>query len=104
MPEEGWSGMAGVDVHFSALDRCRTAAKTGATNFETLLEKYPAAATDSSLFGKVAGASALATVIDGVENTVSDERDEVVSKLRGTERALDDVETNIREADKAGEV
>ncbi|MDP9849379.1 hypothetical protein [Streptosporangium lutulentum] len=112
--------MPDADIYFTTLDRCRTAVGDGAKDFEALIGgegRYPAKATDSLILsgptgsGAAAGPSAmtaasiaLAKVIDSVENSIADEGDKAAKKLLETERALDEVETNIRKADKAGEV
>jgi hypothetical protein len=110
--------MAGVDIYFTALDRCRTAMVNGANDFEDLLGSYPAKTIDTSVFAGATGSiskenagvaamakavDALAKVIDNLEGSVAGEGVIVTKNLRETERALDDVETNIRKADKAGE-
>ncbi|MFD8532942.1 hypothetical protein ACFV0L_36585 [Streptosporangium canum] len=88
--------MANLDIHFDALDDCRTAAKKLAGKFGDLAETYPAQSTDSSIFGKLTSSSALAAAVDGIEKTVDSEMGNVKSKLEGVERALSTVEENLR--------
>ncbi|NUO96804.1 MAG: hypothetical protein HOV96_15060 [Nonomuraea sp.] len=90
--------MAGLDIHFDALDDCRTAAKTVAGKFGDLADGYPAKAADSSIFGKLAGSSALATAVDLVESTADREFGKAKSLVQSVERALDLVESNVRKA------
>ncbi|MEV6865738.1 hypothetical protein AB0M44_32675 [Streptosporangium subroseum] len=112
--------MPGADIYFTTLDRCRTAIGDGAKDFEALIGgegRYPTEATNSFILAGATGSAApasvsamttasdaLAKVIDSVEKSVADEGDKAAKKLLETERALDEVETNIRRADKAGEV
>ncbi|NUR88107.1 MAG: hypothetical protein HOY71_28810 [Nonomuraea sp.] len=90
--------MAGLDIHFDALDDCRIAAKTVAGKFGDLAEGYPAKAADSSIFGKLADSSALATAVDLVESTADREFGKAKSLVQSVERALDLVESNVRKA------
>ncbi|SFL23791.1 hypothetical protein SAMN05216275_1892 [Streptosporangium canum] len=88
--------MANLDIHFDALDDCRTAAKKIAGKFGDLAETYPAQTTDSSMFGRLTSSSELATLVDGIEKTVDSEMGDVQNKLKGVERALSTVEENLR--------
>ncbi|WP_336207641.1 hypothetical protein [Nonomuraea sp. LPB2021202275-12-8] len=92
--------MAVLDIHFDALDDCRSAAKRLAGKFGELAEGYPAETTSSSIFGKLAGVSALATAVDGVEKTASSEFGKAKTLVEGVERALDQVQDNVRTANK----
>ncbi|WP_326823721.1 hypothetical protein OHA77_35990 [Streptosporangium sp. NBC_01639] len=96
--------MAGIDIHFEALDHCRTTAYNLSVLFGELDGKYPAGAADSSMFGKLADASTLAAVLDVVEKKLGSELGLVRGRLKDLEYALDDVEGNIRKANKASEV
>ncbi|WP_329083757.1 MULTISPECIES: hypothetical protein [unclassified Streptosporangium] len=96
--------MTGVDIHFEALDRCRTTAYNLSVLFNDLGGEYPADAADSSMFGKLADASALAVVLDVVEKKLDSELGLVRGRLKDLEYALDDVEDNVRKADKSSEV
>ncbi|WP_433244260.1 hypothetical protein ACQPYK_41325 [Streptosporangium sp. CA-135522] len=88
--------MANLDVHFDALDDCRTAAKKLAGKFDHLAETYPAQTTDSHIFGTMESSSRLAAAVDVIEKTVDAEMGDVKSKLEGVERALSTVEENLR--------
>ncbi|MCG5218956.1 hypothetical protein [Streptosporangium sp. KLBMP 9127] len=93
-----------MEIHFEALDRCRTAARTASGDFETLDGDMPNTAskpTESAIFGTVDGASGLASAIDSGWGTLSDELGDAKVKLDGVERALSDVEENVREANRA---
>ncbi|MEU1386289.1 MULTISPECIES: hypothetical protein [unclassified Nonomuraea] len=90
--------MAGLDIHFEALDDCRIAAHAVANKFGDLADGFPATAVDSSIFGKLAGSSALATVVDGVEGVTDRECGKAKSLVQSVERALDLVESNVRKA------
>ncbi|SNS79726.1 hypothetical protein SAMN05216276_101685 [Streptosporangium subroseum] len=91
--------MAGLDLHFDALEQCRTATNKVVKQFRALSGLYPAQGSDSSIFGKLADSSALATALDDVEKTIDSELGSVTSKLDAVERALDDVQRNVRKAD-----
>ncbi|MGW4412185.1 hypothetical protein ACWEJ6_49880 [Nonomuraea sp. NPDC004702] len=90
--------MAGLDIHFEALDDCRIAAKTVAGKFGDLAEGFPAGAADSSIFGKLADSAALATAVDQVESVADREFGKAKSLVQSVERALDLVESNVRKA------
>ncbi|GGQ02559.1 hypothetical protein GCM10010140_35920 [Streptosporangium pseudovulgare] len=94
--------MAGVDIHFQMLDQCRTTAKTLAGKFEELGGQYPAKTADSSVFGRLTDSSGLAAALDTVEKTLDDQLGRVGKKLRLVERALDQVQDNVRGANRAG--
>jgi hypothetical protein len=90
--------MAGLDIHFEALDDCRTSAKTVSGKFGDLAEGYPARSADSSIFGKLAGSAGLAAAVDKVESTADGEFGKAKSLVESVERALDLVEDNVRKA------
>ncbi|MFJ2030196.1 hypothetical protein [Streptosporangium sp. NPDC087985] len=98
---EGASWVAGTDIHFDALDQCRTTTKKLAGKYGDLGGTYPATSTDSSIFGRLADSGALAGAVDMIENTVDSELGQVKSKLEGVERALDDVQENVRKVNRA---
>ncbi|WP_181019849.1 hypothetical protein [Nonomuraea typhae] len=100
--------MAGVDVYYDAFDDFRTACRKAAsgmnvsdaiTNDPKKPVKAPGPTTDSSIFGKLAKSGTLATAVDGVWKELGDELGLVKSNLQGVERAIDQVETNLRKAD-----
>ncbi|MEV4251515.1 hypothetical protein AB0J63_50285 [Streptosporangium canum] len=88
--------MKNIDVHFDALDDCRTAARKLMGKFGALAETYPAQSTDSSIFGKLTSSSALAAAVDEIEKTVDSEMGIVQSKLDGVEHALGTVWETLR--------
>jgi hypothetical protein len=88
-------------LYFQTLDDCRGAAQKLATKFEEVGGQYPAKSADSTIFGKLTDSSGLAAILDQVETVVDSELGKVASNLRSIERALDKVEDNIRDADKA---
>ncbi|GLW05002.1 hypothetical protein Misp01_01320 [Microtetraspora sp. NBRC 13810] len=92
-----------VDIYFDALDQCRTTARKVAGDFTELGAAHPAASADSTMFGRLTDASTLAQAIDDVEKTLDSELGAVATKLRGVERALDDVEGNLRGVNRATE-
>ncbi|MEV6865741.1 hypothetical protein AB0M44_32690 [Streptosporangium subroseum] len=96
--------MANDDLHFPTLDKCCSAVKKPATRLEERGDPYPAKAAGSTAFGNRAGSSGLATILDRIESAVDGEPGRLTGRLLLVERALDEVETNIRRADKAGEV
>ncbi|GAA4233995.1 archaellum component FlaC [Streptosporangium album] len=93
--------MAGTDIHFDALEQCRTTTKKLAGKYGDLADTYPATSADSSIFGRLTDSSALASAIDTIEKMVDDELGQVKNKLEGVERALDTVQENVRGANKA---
>ncbi|MFE3447472.1 hypothetical protein ACFXJ8_00945 [Nonomuraea sp. NPDC059194] len=102
--------MAGLDVHFQALDECARAANNASKALVPgammSAEKLPAppkpgTPTDSTAFGRLGNSQSLAKDIDTIwhdilETDLGLARD----KLAGVERALDKVEANVRAADK----
>ncbi|MCK2215797.1 hypothetical protein MF672_018650 [Actinomadura sp. ATCC 31491] len=93
--------MGGLDLHFQALEDCASTARRVAKEASELGGGYPAAATDSTIFGKLADSSGLAAAVDSVENAVDGELGQAGSKLEGVERALDKVRQNVRTANRA---
>ncbi|MEV4562565.1 hypothetical protein AB0K12_02210 [Nonomuraea sp. NPDC049419] len=108
--------MADLDIHLSALDRCRTAIKKAAGQYqETLTERNPGELTydadgevhnnrtpvSADTFGHLPGSAGLASAANSVWSALIGEMDEARKKLAGTERGLSDVEENIRAAHRA---
>ncbi|MFG1613751.1 hypothetical protein ACGFI3_13380 [Nonomuraea wenchangensis] len=97
----GELAMGGLEVHFQALEDCASAARRVAKEAKELGGGYPAGATDSSIFGKLADSSGLASAVDAVEKAAGEELGHAGSKLEGVERALDKVRQNLRNANLA---
>ena len=108
--------MADLDIHLSALDRCRTAIHKAAGQYEdTLTERNPGELTydddgeprnnrspvSGDIFGHLTDSGTLATAANGVWTAIIGEMDEARRKLGGTERGLSNVEENIRKTHKA---
>ncbi|QYC42421.1 hypothetical protein Nocox_24090 [Nonomuraea coxensis DSM 45129] len=93
--------MGGLEVHFQALEDCASAARKVAKEVNDLGGGFPAGATDSSIFGKLADSSGLASAVDAVEKAADEELGQAGSKLEGVERALDKVRQNVRTANRA---
>ncbi|MEU4571958.1 hypothetical protein ACBI99_12275 [Nonomuraea sp. ATR24] len=108
--------MTDLEMHFSALDRCRTAISKATSHYrETLTENNPGEVTyeedgrvrnnrtpiSASAFGDLEGSAALAGCANGVWSTLLDEMDQARRKLRDTEAGLSNVETNITKAHRA---
>ncbi|GAA3527031.1 hypothetical protein GCM10022419_002250 [Nonomuraea rosea] len=108
--------MADLDIHLSALDRCRTAIHTAAGQYEdTLTERNPGKLTygdngephnnrtpvGADTFGHLTDSGTLASAANDVWSAVIGEMDEARRKLAGTERGLSNVEENIRKTHKA---
>jgi hypothetical protein len=108
--------MADLDIHLSALDKCRTAIHTAAGQYDdTLREGNPGELTydandelrsnrtpvSADAFGDLTDSGTLAGTADTVWTTVFREMDEARRKLGGTERGLSSVEENIRATHKA---
>ncbi|MFI9550143.1 hypothetical protein [Nonomuraea endophytica] len=96
-----------VDVSYQAFDECRTRIRAASKEFDLdfILKdsqaKPPAELTDAKLFGKLDGAAQLAAKVDATWTGIRVELDSGQIKLESVERALNDVETNLRTADKA---
>ncbi|MEW9550472.1 hypothetical protein [Nonomuraea sp. NPDC050783] len=97
-----WLSMGGLGLHFQALEECGSAARRVAKEISDLVAGYPATATDSTIFGRLADSSGLAGAVDSVENEVDAELGSARGKLEGVERALDKVRQNVRTAEVAG--
>ncbi|SEG99448.1 hypothetical protein SAMN05444920_11350 [Nonomuraea solani] len=108
--------MADLDIHLSALDKCRTAIrKAGGQYDDTLKESNPGkllyddngdlrnnrVPIGGELFGELKDSAGLAAEATGVWSSVVSEMDHARNKLAGAERGLSDVEENIRKAHKA---
>jgi hypothetical protein len=92
--------MAGLDIHFEALDDCRTSAKTLMGKFGDLADGYPAERPDSTIFGRLGGSSGLADAVRAVETACDSEFGKAKSLLESVERALDLVQDNVRRANE----
>ncbi|MFI6918934.1 hypothetical protein ACIBIZ_03185 [Nonomuraea spiralis] len=96
-----------VGVSYKALDECRTQINIAAKKFsvDEILKisqrPPPAELTDVKLFAKLDGARELATQMDATWVAIRVEIDSGQLKLESVERALDDVETNLRKAETA---
>ncbi|MGN9783526.1 hypothetical protein ACTMTF_18980 [Nonomuraea sp. ZG12] len=108
--------MADLDIHLSALDKCRTAIRTAAGQYkDTLREGNPGKLTydegdelrnnrapvSADAFGDLTDSGTLAGTADTVWTTVFREMDEARRKLAGAEHGMSSVEENIRAAHKA---
>jgi len=97
-------GTGFVDVSYQAFDDCRGRVRTASKEFDLgdILKdsqaKTPAARTGATLFGTLTGAQELAAEVDAAWSGIRAEISGGHAKLDGVERALDDVETNLRKA------
>ncbi|MFD0891224.1 hypothetical protein ACFQ08_42310 [Streptosporangium algeriense] len=94
--------MAGIDYNYDALEHCRTTVKKLTGKFGELGDPYPAKVTDSTVLGRLTDSSTLATALDGIEKTIDEELANVTGKLKDVEHALNDIEDNVRTANRAG--
>lgn len=97
--------MAGVDVYFQALDECAdTAGKVGKRLVPAdLLPKDapPPKSFDSFVFGRLGNSKALSEQVENIwKETITTDLQQGGKKLEAVERALDQVQKNIRTADK----
>ncbi|GGL14863.1 hypothetical protein Sme01_16160 [Sphaerisporangium melleum] len=93
-----------LDVNYDALAKLRVAVNTQAGRLAGIGDDFPARqAASSSLFGTLTGAAELAAAIGSVERHVDEELGVVKTRLDGVERALDTVETNVRNAEHGTE-
>ncbi|GAA3471602.1 hypothetical protein [Nonomuraea roseola] len=98
--------MAVLDVHFKALDDCADAAADAAKRLvpaDMLLGKTPAPPKDveSSIFGRLDHSHDLASDVQKIwRDILGTDLQDGRERLRGVERALDKVQSNIREADR----
>ncbi|MFF0770440.1 hypothetical protein ACFYUK_16265 [Nonomuraea wenchangensis] len=93
--------MGGLEVHFQALEDCASVALRVGKEATELGGGYPAGATDSLIFGKLADSSGLASAVDAIEKEAGGELGQAGSKLKGVEAALDKVRQNVRKANQA---
>lgn len=99
--------MSFFDVHAQALEECggqahkvKNMLDPGDAFLGTSL-KAPEEDIDSGVFGDVEGAAALAAKVDQVWASVRDELGAGRNRMEGVERALNDVATNFRGAERA---
>ncbi|SDH01190.1 hypothetical protein SAMN05421505_110104 [Sinosporangium album] len=95
--------MAGFDIHFQALKNCGSAVYRLAKDFDQGYGQLkPAPRTDAALFGELEGGDALAAQIKSLEEgLIKKEFSDAAEKLRAVENALDQVEANVRAANRA---
>ncbi|MEV7803887.1 hypothetical protein AB0O28_13140 [Microbispora sp. NPDC088329] len=94
--------MAGFDIHFQALESCRTAVSKAWGQYESLHGGLPETpGTPAAAFGHVDGAAALAEAVGTAYAALTAETADARNKLKGVERALETVQDNVRTAHKA---
>ncbi|MFI7127472.1 hypothetical protein ACIBQ1_17375 [Nonomuraea sp. NPDC050153] len=108
--------MADLEIHLSALDRCRTAIHTAAGQYEgTLHDRNPGKLTyddhdeprnnrtpvAAATFGHLEDSGTLAAAANNVWTALIGEMDQARRKLGGVERGLSNVEENIRKTHRA---
>ncbi|WP_067129675.1 hypothetical protein [Microtetraspora malaysiensis] len=102
--------MEGLDLHFKALEECRSAlydvaqsfaAPTGASGSGEA--SGSGGGVGSSAFGRLSSSGGLAAAINEVETALSTELGRVSGLLNANRNALATVENNIRAASKAAE-
>jgi hypothetical protein len=94
--------VAGFDIHFQALESCRTAVSKAWGQYESLHGGLPEApGTPAAAFGHADGAAALAAAVDTAYAALTAETSDARNKLKGVERALESVQDNVRTANKA---
>ncbi|MEV0993352.1 hypothetical protein [Nonomuraea sp. NPDC050202] len=93
-----------VDVSYKALDECRVRVRTAANEFKLddivadSKSKVPDERTDATLFGMLNNVTELTGKMDAAWAAIRAEIDAGRIKLESVERALNDVETNLRTA------
>lgn len=96
-----------VDVSYKAFDDCRQRVRTAVKQFDmqdVMTEsksKTPPMETDGKIFGNVAFIDKLLGLVDTTSHGVQNEIEIGNAKLKSVENALDQVETNLRAAEKA---
>lgn len=98
----GW-----VDVHYQALEECGKRARKVANMldlddaFEGTKSTAPTGQTSVKTFGGLKDSGGLATDVDKVWQALNEELQAGKSRLNSVEKAIDQVETNLRKASKA---
>ncbi|MFF0866742.1 hypothetical protein ACFYUV_33630 [Nonomuraea sp. NPDC003560] len=93
-----------VDVSYKALDECRTRVHIASKDFalDEILKasksQTPADTTEPRVLGMIPGVTDLAAKIDAVWAAVRVELGSGQGRLEAVERALDEVESNLRKA------
>ncbi|GAA0846727.1 hypothetical protein ACFQVD_39960 [Streptosporangium amethystogenes subsp. fukuiense] len=94
--------MEGIDLHFQALERCRTKVGKLANRIrDELSDDHPAPPSNTSDYGDLTGSAALAGLVDTLEGLIHEELQQVREKLGGVEHALETVQNNVRGANDA---
>ncbi|MEV0197612.1 hypothetical protein [Nonomuraea sp. NPDC050691] len=99
-----------VDVHFQALETCGNRARTAANMltvqdvFQDSKAKQPSESAPASMFGDLSHSGTLAGQVNDVWAALKEELGTGRSRLLGVEKAIDEVETNLRKATKASTV
>ncbi|MEV0159262.1 hypothetical protein B0I32_103235 [Nonomuraea fuscirosea] len=97
--------MTALDIHFQALEDCAKTAREVAGQLQYTATKVESAGSGllggASIFGKLAGASGLASAVNDVETMVGDEFEAARDKIGAVAKALGAVEQNVRAANKA---
>lgn len=96
-----------VDVHFQALEECGKRAHKVAKMlslddaFQNTESRAPTRPTATSIFGHLADSGALADAVDQVWDGLRTDLSDGESRLGSVEKAIDEVEKNLRAASKA---
>jgi cystathionine beta-lyase/cystathionine gamma-synthase len=96
-----------VDVSYKAFDDCRTQVHKASQElnlsavFALIPSGMPADVTDPKIFGLLAEANNVAVLMDTTWAGIRTELTSGQGKLNLVERALDEVETNLRKAETA---
>ncbi|KAB8197710.1 hypothetical protein FH608_004055 [Nonomuraea phyllanthi] len=90
--------MAGIELNRHALERLRNTVVQAAGQLGSIGDQFTDKAPNSSIFGSVASAGALATAVGGVEQRGRDEYGRAERNLKAVERAIGKVQTNIDQA------
>jgi hypothetical protein len=96
-----------VDVHFQALEECGKRARKAASMFDLddafdgTKSTAPRESASPATFGNLKDSGGLATDVDKVWQALKDELHLGKTRLNGVEKAIDQVETNLRKAAKA---
>ncbi|MFI6293156.1 hypothetical protein ACIBEJ_16320 [Nonomuraea sp. NPDC050790] len=110
--------MANLDIHFKALDECRTAINKARGQYgDVRSENNPGGdppsytkegrveihrkGTPADACGDLKDSAALVKIVDEVWSTLINEGDQATRKLKDVEAGLNAVEENIRAAHKA---
>lgn len=90
-----------VRFNREALEGCRTTVGGQAGQFGAVGDRFPKAAVDAAMFGKLADSGAIAAAVGELDKSMNAEFEAAQQLLGKVERALDAVQRTVEDTERA---